>query len=158
MVFKQEKKMRENEEKKMREKLGKNDGNWLFFFLLRKAIILLKCDQSQDRGKFSPFHEDDMTTSKKSLYVSTRLLWSVCMCIYCQSRKRVSQRIEITWCSFSDMEQEVAMTLSVCGAFFFNFFFFCYVMFISDLLVFSPPLCFQMSVCFNPKPLSVNSI
>ena len=151
--------MRENEEKKMREKLGKNDGNWLFFFLLRKAIIVLKCDQSQDRGKFSPFHEDDMTTSKKSLYVSTRLLWSVCMCIYCQSRKRVSQRIEITWCSFSDMEQEVAMTLSVCGAFFFNFvFFFCYVMFISDLLVFSPPLCFQMSVCFNPKPLSVNSI
>ena len=124
MVFKQEKKMRENEEKKMREKLGKNDGNWLFFFLLRKAIIVLKCDQSQDRGKFSPFHEDDMTTSKKSLYVSTRLLWSVCMCIYCQSRKRVSQRIEITWCSFSDMEQEVAMTLSVCGTFFFNFVFF----------------------------------
>ena len=124
MVFKQEKKWGKMKKKKMREKLGKNDGNWLFFFLLRKAIIVLKCDQSQDRGKFSPFHEDDMTTSKKSLYVSTRLLWSVCMCIYCQSRKRVSQRIEITWCSFSDMEQEVAMTLSVCGAFFFNFVFF----------------------------------
>nr|XP_058969865.1 cation-dependent mannose-6-phosphate receptor-like [Pocillopora verrucosa] len=37
----------------------------------RKAIIVLKCDQSQDRGKFSPFHEDDMTTSKKSLYTAT---------------------------------------------------------------------------------------
>ena len=121
-----------NKEKKMGKWRKKNERKireewWqliVFFFLLRKAIIVLKCDQSQDRGKFSPFHEDDMTTSKKSLYVSTRLLWSVCMCIYCQSRKRVSQRIEITWCSFSDMEQEVAMTLSVCGAFFFNFVFF----------------------------------
>lgn len=124
MVFKQGK----NNGKMKKKKWEKNEGRMMaidcFFFLLRKAIIVLKCDQSQDRGKFSPFHEDDMTTSKKSLYVSTRLLWSVCMCIYCQSRKRVSQRIEITWCSFSDMEQEVAMTLSVCGAFFFNFVFF----------------------------------
>ena len=51
---------------------------------------MLMCDHSEDRGKFSQFHEHKITPNKESLYVSTRPIWSVCMCVYCQLRKRVT--------------------------------------------------------------------
>ena len=73
---------------------------------------MLKCDKDQETGTFSQFVEDKINSTASS-YVSTRPIWSVCMCFYCQLRKRVTLKgLKSHRCSFSDMGHQIAMTLS----------------------------------------------